>query len=102
MSDLRPESRQNSADMHFTGIPVGAEEGVLFARFLDSHDCADNTRRAMTQDVRKFARWFSKANGEPLVVGRVTPEKLPARDQGSSRHGEAGRLVNLRRFSGAS
>jgi site-specific recombinase XerD len=106
MSDLRPESRQNSADMHFTGIPVGAEEGVLFARFLDSHDCADNTRRAMTQDVRKFARWFSKANGEPLVVGRVTTRDVSdfknylRRDQGQAVATVNRALVTLRRFFG--
>jgi hypothetical protein len=31
-----------------------------------------NTRRAFTQDVRKFARWFTTANREPFTVKRVT------------------------------
>jgi len=72
MSDSRPQDRQNSPDNVLDGIPVGPDEGALFARFLDGHDLAPNSRRAMTQDVRKFAVWFSTANKEPFVAGRVT------------------------------
>jgi site-specific recombinase XerD len=72
MSNLRPEDRQNKGDNVFKGIPVGKEEAVLFAAFLDAHDFAPNSRRAFIQDVRKFALWFSSANKERFVVGRVT------------------------------
>lgn len=69
---MRPQSRKNTGDSVFQGIPVGADEAALFAQFLSAHDFADDTRRAFTQDVRKFARWFSEANREPFKVGRVT------------------------------
>ena len=36
------------------------------------HDFAQNTRKAILNDLRKFARWFSAVNKEPFVVGRVT------------------------------
>lgn len=63
---------KNSGDNVFDGIRVGKEEASLFTRFLADHDFSQHTRRAFTQDVRKFARWFSTANAEPLVVARVT------------------------------
>jgi integrase/recombinase XerC len=63
---------KNSGDKVFQGIPVGKKEPVLFAGFLDGHDFSKNSRRAFTQDVRKFARWFSTANKEAFIVGRVT------------------------------
>jgi Phage integrase, N-terminal SAM-like domain len=72
VSDFRPESRQNSGDKVFEGIPVGKQELTLFAAFLDHHDFSENSRRAFTQDIRKFAVWFSSANRECFVVGRVT------------------------------
>lgn len=61
-----------SGDNVFEGIPVGKDEASLFARFLAEHDFSPHTRRAFTHDVRKFARWFSTANSEPLVIARVT------------------------------
>src|SRR5688500_14746952 len=61
-----------SGDNVFEGIPVGKDEASLFARFLAEHDFSPHTRRAFAQDVRTFARWFSTANAEPLVVTRVT------------------------------
>ncbi len=63
---------KNSGDSVFEGIPVGKDEASLFARFLAEHDFSPHTRRAFAQDVRKFARWFSTANSEPLVLARVT------------------------------
>src|SRR5258708_10647617 len=71
-SNLRPEGGQNSGDKVFQGIPVGKKEPGLLAGFLDGHDFSKNSRRAFTQDVRKFAGWFSSANRERFVVGRVT------------------------------
>ena len=72
MSNSRPQGRQNSGDDVLAGIPVGKKEGRLFTAFLDAHDFARNSRRAFTQDVRKFAKWFSSANKEPFTVARVT------------------------------
>jgi integrase/recombinase XerC len=104
MSDSRPQDRQNSLDNVFHGIPVGPDEGSLFARFLDSHDLADNSRRAMVQDVRKFARWFSEANREPFASGRVTTRDVSdfknhlRRDQEQAVATVNRALVTLRRF----
>ncbi|QDU25821.1 Tyrosine recombinase XerC [Anatilimnocola aggregata] len=72
MSNLRPEGRENSGDNVFTGIPTGPNEPTLFSQFLCSLDLAANSRRAMAQDVRKFASWFSASNKESFVIGRVT------------------------------
>ncbi len=63
---------KNSGDNVFDSIPVGKNEASRLNRFLDSHDFAENTRKAIVQDVRKFARWFSAANHEAFVVSRVT------------------------------
>jgi site-specific recombinase XerD len=106
MSNFRPQVRQNSADNVFGEIPVGTDEGSLFARFLDSHDLAENSRRAMVQDVCKFARWFSGANGEPLLVGRVTTRDVAdfknwmRRDLGQAVSTVNRSIVTLRRFFG--
>jgi len=106
MSQKRPQDRPNSADNVFHGIHVGADEPVLFARFLESHDFADNSRKAMVQDVRKFARWFSEANQEPFVVGRVTTRDVAdfkthfRRDRGQAVSTINRALVTLRRFFG--
>ena len=48
------------------------EEPALWGGFLDAHDFAPNSRRAMSQDMRKFARWFTAANAEPFRAARVT------------------------------
>ena len=67
MSNSRPQGRQNSGDNVLAGIPVGKKEGRLFIAFLDANDFSKNSRRAFTQDVRKFARWFSTANKEAFT-----------------------------------
>lgn len=106
MSNLRPESRRNSGDNVFRGIPVGRVEASFFAQFLDSHDLSPNTRRAFAQDVRKFARWFSTANREPFTVKRVTTRditdfrELLRRDEGQAVATVNRALVTLRRFFG--
>lgn len=76
LSNLRPEDSQNRGDNVFDGISVGKEEPTLFSAFLDDHDFSSNSRRAFTQDVRKFALWFSTANNERFVVGRVTTRDI--------------------------
>ena len=75
-SNSRQQGRQNSGDKVFEGIPVGLEEATHFASFLAANDLSANSRRAITQDVRKFARWFASANKEPFVVGRVTTRDI--------------------------
>jgi len=106
MSNSRPQDRHNSSDNVFKGIPVGGDESSLFARFLDSHDLADNSRKAMVQDVRKFARWFSSSNHEPFVVGRATTRDISdfknsmRRDRGQAVSTVNRALVTLRRFFG--
>ena len=62
MSNFRDDSRRNRADMVFDSIPVGQDEASLFGQYVAAHDLAANTRKAFTQDVRKFARWFASAN----------------------------------------
>ena len=51
---------KNSGDNVFEGIPVGADEASLFNQFLAAHDLAANSRKAIAQDLRKFARWFTR------------------------------------------
>jgi hypothetical protein len=46
---------KNSRDNVFEGILVGREEACLFGQFVYAHDFAAHTRKAYTQDVRKFA-----------------------------------------------
>ncbi|MCH7687698.1 MAG: tyrosine-type recombinase/integrase, partial [Planctomycetes bacterium] len=74
--------------------------------FLDSHDFAENTRKAIVQDVRKFARWFSAANDEAFVVSRVTVRDVSDFRDNARRNlflpvsSINRRLVMLRRFFG--
>ena len=63
---------KNSGDNVFIGIPVEAEEPSLAAAYIAGNDFSPHTRRAILNDLRKFARWFSEANREPFTVGRVT------------------------------
>jgi len=106
MSKKRPQDRHNSADNVFDGIPVSDGEASVFIEFLDSHDLAANSRKAMRQDVRKFARWFVSANHEPFNVERVTTRDISdfkdtlRRDQGQAISTVNRALVTLRRFFG--
>ena len=67
---------KNSGDNVFRRCSVGSEEASLVRAYLDGHDFAANSRRAICNDLRKFASWFSGANKEPFVVGRVTTRDL--------------------------
>ena len=69
---------KNSGDNVFDGIPVAKDEASLFGQYLGDHDFAAETRRAVVQDVRKFARWFSQCEQ------RTFPGK-PGDDQGRDR-----------------
>jgi site-specific recombinase XerD len=104
MSNSRQQGRQNSGDNVLKGIPVGKKEGRLITAFLDSHDFSKNTRRALIQDVRKFARWFSTANKEAFTVGRVTTRDITDFKENMRREQEQAvstinrALVTIRRF----
>ncbi|MGO8749360.1 MAG: tyrosine-type recombinase/integrase [Thermoguttaceae bacterium] len=92
--------------MLFSAISVGKDEPVLTARFFDDNDFAVHSRRAITNDLRKFAGWFSTANKEPFVAGRVTVRDLTdfrdylRRDQGQAVATVNRCLVSVRRFFG--
>jgi site-specific recombinase XerD len=72
MSDSCPEGRQNSHDKVFDGLHVGVEESSLVAGYLAAHDFSPHTCRAIRNDLRKFAQWFTEAKKEPFVIKRVT------------------------------
>ena len=90
--------------MFFGGCSVGPEEASLVHAYLDGHDFAANTRRAVIQDLRKFAGWFSGANAEPFRVGRVTTRDVTdfrdylRRDQHQAVATINRALVTIRRF----
>lgn len=72
MSHSRPEDCCNSGDNVFAPISVGKDEARLFADYLDLTDFSANSRRAVVNDLKKFARWFVDANREPLTFVRIT------------------------------
>jgi len=104
MSNSRPEDRKNSVDNVFQDIPVGSEVASLFGQFLASNDLAENSRRAIANDLRKFARWFADSNNEPFIVDRVTTRDIAdfrdhlrrVQEQAVSTVNRA--LVSVRRF----
>jgi integrase/recombinase XerC len=95
---------KNSSDNVFGLIPVGQNEPEHFCRFLNAHDFSDNTRRAMTTDIRKFAAWFSSSNKERFVANRVTVRDMTdfrnhlRREKGQSVSTVNRALVSIRRF----
>jgi site-specific recombinase XerD len=72
MSNSRPDGRHNSHDNVFAGLAVGTEEASLVTAYVAAHDFSEHTRRAIRNDLRKFAAWFSQANRERFTVRRVT------------------------------
>jgi integrase/recombinase XerC len=95
---------KNSGDNVFGSIPVGKDEAGHFTGYLGDHDFSANSRRALTQDVRKFARWFSSANKEPFKVSRVTTRDVAdfrdclRREQGQAVATVNRALVTIRGF----
>lgn len=97
---------KNSADNVFRNIPVEKQEADLFSQFLDTNDFSDLTRKAFTQDIRKFAKWFSVSNQEPFAISRVTVRDVTdfrkhlreEKEQAVSTVNRA--LVTVRRFFG--
>jgi integrase/recombinase XerC len=95
---------KNSGDNVFRGLPVGKDEAALVLSFLGENDFAENTRKAILNDLRKFASWFSQANREPFTVSRVTVRDVAdfrdqARKNSRWRVSTTNRcLITLRRF----
>jgi integrase/recombinase XerC len=106
VSNFRQQDRQNWSDNVFGPVPVGPGEAALVEAYLDSQDFAANSRRAVVQDLRIFAKWFAQANAEPFRLGRVTTRDVAdfktslRRDQGAAVATVNRRLVTLRRFLG--
>ena len=97
---------QNWGDNVFRGLSVGQNEASLVEGYIAAHDFAANSRRAVVQDLRKFAAWFVAANAEPFRVARVTTRDVTDfRDQLRRQEGQAvatinRALVTLRGFFG--
>lgn len=105
-SHSSPEGRKNSADNVFAGIRVGRGEESLLDEFLEEHDLAENSRRAIVNDLRKFAAWFVEANREAFTVKRVTTRDVTdfknqlRRDRGQAVATVNRALVSIRRYFG--
>ena len=71
VSDFRPQSRQYCGDNVFAGLLVGTKEPSLVTSYFAAHDFAAHTLKAIRNDLRTFALWFTHANGEDFIVTRV-------------------------------
>ena len=106
MSNSCKQDGKNSGDNVFSPISVGPGEAALVAGYLGAQDFAANTRRAVVQDLRKFAAWFAQANAEPFRIKRVTTRDVTdfkdglRRQQGQAVATINRALVTLRRFFG--
>ena len=95
---------KNCGDNVFGPAAVGPGEATLVEGYLDDQDFAANTRRAVIQDLRKFAAWFAQANAEPFRIKRVTTRDITdfkdglRRQQGQAVATINRALVTLRRF----
>ncbi|MGA2258649.1 MAG: tyrosine-type recombinase/integrase [Thermoguttaceae bacterium] len=95
---------KNCGDNVFRRCSVGPEEASLLRAYLDGHDLAANSRRAVVNDLRKFAGWFSGANHEPFRVARVTTRDITdfrdclRRDRNQAVTTINRALVTIRRF----
>ena len=95
---------KNCGDNVFGPASVGPGESALVEGYLTEQDFAANTRRAVVQDLRKFAAWFAQANAEPFCIKRVTTRDITdfkdglRRQQGQAVATINRALVTLRRF----
>ena len=56
--------------MFLVGCVLEPMKASLVAGYLAAHDFSPHTRRAIANDLRKFVRWFTQANGEAFTVKR--------------------------------
>jgi integrase/recombinase XerC len=104
VSNLRPEGSQNSGDNVFSGRSVGPGEERLVGQYLAAQDMSHNTRRAIRNDLRKLAGWFSMVNREPFAVQRITLRDVTdfkdylRREQGQAVATVNRCLVTIRRY----
>ncbi|MDZ7386774.1 MAG: tyrosine-type recombinase/integrase [candidate division KSB1 bacterium] len=105
-TDLTASEAKTWGDKVFAGVPVADELASLFDRYLNDHDFSYNTRRAVANDVRKFALWFTGTNGEALALTRITARDVSdfkdylRREQAQAVATVNRCLVSLRRFLG--
>jgi len=103
---MTTESGKNWANNVFHDIHCGEKEASLFEQFITEHDFSPSTREAYSQDVRKFAAWFSNANREPFLIGRTTTRDVSdfrdwlRREKQGAVSTVNRSLVTLRRFFG--
>ena len=87
---------KNCGDNVFGLLSVGPGESALVEGYLGDQDFAANTRRAVVQDLRKFAAWFAQANAEPFCVKRVTTRDITDFKDGLRRQqGQAIATINV-------
>lgn len=97
---------KNSRDNLFEDVPVGTEESSRLVKFLDEHDLAAASRKAVQSDLRKFAGWFAAANKELFALDRVTVRDVTdfrehlRRERGQAVTTVNRCLVSVRRYLG--
>src|SRR4051812_251786 len=72
MSNSMPQDRQNPSHNVFRNLAARDGEASALAAFFASQDFSPNTVEALCFDLRKFAQWFTRANGEAFDASRVT------------------------------
>ncbi|QDU82780.1 Tyrosine recombinase XerC [Polystyrenella longa] len=86
---------KNSGNNVFQNILTGTAEEELIQRFIAEHDFSPNTVRAIIQDIRKFAQWFSSTNQESFALKRITVRDVSDfRDHLRREKGQAVATVN--------
>tara|TARA_E500000305_G_scaffold89993_1_gene77131 strand:- start:211 stop:1146 length:936 start_codon:yes stop_codon:yes gene_type:complete len=76
VSNLCPDECKNTGDNVLPSQFVEKRVETLFSTFLSSHDFSSHTRRAVSNDLKKFAQWFLEANAEKLTLDRVTTRDI--------------------------
>lgn len=95
---------KNCGDNVFDSISFADGQAALAVSFINGQDISPHTRRAFTNDLKKFVRWFTTANCEPFSIGRVTVRDVADfRDHLRRAEGQAVATVNravvtVRRF----
>ena len=99
---------KNSGDNVFRGLSVGPEENIAWSsRYLAAHDFAANTRRAIRNDLRKFAALVRRRQSRAVRASSGSPSRDVTdfkdhlrREQRQAVATVNRALVTLRRFSG--